>query len=945
MPASDASTPRWRVAFAALAIALLGLTLAAFYRFGSASTDENLFTTPTAPVYLLRAVGSGSTEVPAGSFVLRVGDRPMRAFEDWASAVAGLAEGDAPVRVAYSPHDDRGVRREQTVTARDVRAARVRDATRGALVVAVTAGGASDRAGMRVGDLITRIGGKGFDTIFEADAIMRGGGVGRSYEYEVLRAGEPVTLHVVLARFGVPLPILFWYGAGLAWMLFGGWLLWMRPSLAGARLLGLAFLLVGFGLSLLLLRRGPGQGLTFVLLTALPALAVLAGVAAFSHASVYFPREWPSLTRARWLPLALYGGALAGWLLMGVRPSNALFGGTIVALTLVGAVARRRHAHERPAEDRSVRRVVTWAGFAATLTAMLVLFGPFVLGTGVPIAAALLQAVALVAFPLAYLYTLGRYHVFDLQLRVRRNVQYSVVSFVWAAIPFAVLVFLLWTLPQADLRLPRVRMTASSLELMEDLPAPRPLGLAVPTPPQGLGPPAAPGDSNAPFEKGVLMVVAIALAFGLREVAVRGQRVLATKFHRGGYDYRRAAQAIAEVTGTRLDLEGLTTGVLDVLVTLLPLKRAGLLLAHGSRFYCASHAHGFGDEEWKAFCRQWADEVLAAMRDARGEMSAEYAPPRIGDTLRAAEIGYLYPLRSRDALVGVLFIGEKQSESAFQNADFEFVGAIASQVAGNVENAFLYEDLAEQERLRHELQIARQIQLASLPQFTPRVRGLEVAGVSMPALEVGGDYFDYLDGRPDRLTVMVGDVSGKGTSAALHMSRLQGIVRSLHDFDLAPRELFVRTNQLISRDLERRAFVTALGGFFDAGRRVMVLARAGHLPLYHYCARSGEVARLLPRGIGFGLAARAMFEAELEEHTVAYAPGDVFLFVTDGVTECQDAGGELFGEQRLAELLAQEAGRQAGAAELRDAVAEEVRRFAGDTDPYDDQTVVVVRAV
>ena len=421
--------------------------------------------------------------------------------------------------------------------------------------------------------------------------------------------------------------------------------------------------------------------------------------------------------------------------------------------------------------------------------------------------------------------------------------------------------------------------------------------------------------------------------------------MLATKFHRGGSDYRAAAQALGEVTSSRLDLEGLTSGVLEVLVAQLPLKRAGLLLTHGTRRYCAARAHGLDQQTWQDFCRTWAEEVLIVMRPARSEMNAEYAPPRIGDALRAAEFGYLYPLRSRDTLVGVLFVGEKQSESAFQNADFEFLGAMASQIAGDVENAFLYEELAEQERMKHELQIARQIQMASLPQFTPQVRGLDVAGVSIPALEVGGDYFDYLDGRPDRLTVMVGDVSGKGTSAALHMSRLQGIVRSLHAFDLSPRELFSRTNQLISRDLERRSFVTALGGFFDTERRVMVLARAGHLPLYLYRHRTGEVERVLPRGLGFGLSSRPTFDLELEERTLSYAPGDVFLFVTDGVTECQNARGEFYGEDRLRDALRTLAPREPSAAALRDGLEADVRRFVGDTDAFDDQTIVVVRAL
>jgi serine phosphatase RsbU (regulator of sigma subunit) len=222
------------------------------------------------------------------------------------------------------------------------------------------------------------------------------------------------------------------------------------------------------------------------------------------------------------------------------------------------------------------------------------------------------------------------------------------------------------------------------------------------------------------------------------------------------------------------------------------------------------------------------------------------------------------------------------------------------------------------------------------------VAGLDVAGASTPAFEVGGDYFDYLDGAPSHFTVMVGDVSGKGTSAALYMSKLQGIVRSLHGFGLGPRELFVRTNDLIGHDLDRRAFVTALGAFFDLQRGRLVLARAGHLPLLRLNAGSGLIDRYLPRGLGLGLTMGEAFDRELEELEIAYAPGDTFLFITDGITECQSPEREEFGEERVVEFLSSVAHRQ-DARSVRDALMSAVDRFAGGANVFDDRTVVVVR--
>jgi serine phosphatase RsbU (regulator of sigma subunit) len=168
-------------------------------------------------------------------------------------------------------------------------------------------------------------------------------------------------------------------------------------------------------------------------------------------------------------------------------------------------------------------------------------------------------------------------------------------------------------------------------------------------------------------------------------------------------------------------------------------------------------------------------------------------------------------------------------------------------------------------------------------------------------------------------------------------------VRSLHAFDLTPHEFFVRTNDLLCRDLERRSFVTAIGGFFDTSRGQMVLARAGHLPLYHFSAADRQVWRVLTRGLGFGLSGRSVFEVELEERVIPYGAGDVFLFITDGITECLGPSGEDFGEDRVQALLERHAG--GSAREIRDHVTTAVRSFSATADQFDDQTVVVVKAI
>ena len=444
----------------------------------------------------------------------------------------------------------------------------------------------------------------------------------------------------------------------------------------------------------------------------------------------------------------------------------------------------------------------------------------------------------------------------------------------------------------------------------------------------------------------MLIAAAVVFAYAFRALLKRGHRFLAEQYYQEGYDYRRATKEFSEVMGPRMDLDGLADGLLTVIDRLMPVKRAGVVFMQGERLVSSKRSIGFDVSDWDVFCTGCVEEAVGVLRASRGaEMDTEYAPPRLRLALRRAQIHHLYPIGGHNELRGVIFIGEKLSEAAYTADDFAFLGVIAGQAALLVENAFLYENLAAQERVQQELAIARRIQLESLPQRPPRVQGLEVYGVSVPAQEVGGDYFDYLDGNDGQLAVMIGDVSGKGTSAALYMSKLQGIVRSLHGFDLAPRQLFVRTNDLLGRDMERRAFVTVLGAFFDSPARTLTVARGGHLPLYQWVAATGAVRRWLPRGLGLGLTASELFASELEELPLAYAQGDVFLFVTDGITEAHGMDREEFGEARLISLFTTLAEARTPVSGIVSAVNAAAAEHAAGAPQADDQTVIAVRAV
>jgi phosphoserine phosphatase RsbU/P len=258
---------------------------------------------------------------------------------------------------------------------------------------------------------------------------------------------------------------------------------------------------------------------------------------------------------------------------------------------------------------------------------------------------------------------------------------------------------------------------------------------------------------------------------------------------------------------------------------------------------------------------------------------------------------------------------------------------------------YLLQEKAEKERLEQELRIARSIQMSLLPQGPAQMPGLALISHCEPAREVGGDYYDYIPIDQDRLGLLIADVSGKGTSAALYMAELKGIILTLSQRHTSPRQLLINANQIISRHLDTRSFITIIYAVVDLRARTLTYARAGHCPLIyapgpHATSRAAQI--LVPDGMVLGLQIDEgqMFERFLEESVVPLGEGDLFLFYTDGMSEAMNTEGECFGDARLASLLERHA--DLPPAEIRERILREVQAFAGTEVQQDDMTMLLL---
>jgi sigma-B regulation protein RsbU (phosphoserine phosphatase) len=259
----------------------------------------------------------------------------------------------------------------------------------------------------------------------------------------------------------------------------------------------------------------------------------------------------------------------------------------------------------------------------------------------------------------------------------------------------------------------------------------------------------------------------------------------------------------------------------------------------------------------------------------------------------------------------------------------------------------LLTEMAEKKRLEEELRIARDIQMSLLPERVPmQIPGVSVTALCHPAREVGGDYYDFLPLDANRLGLLIADVSGKGTSAALYMAEMKGLMLSLSQIHTSPRELLIAANRIISDNLDSRSFITMTYAIVDLKQRTMTWARAGHTPLIHLPAGGGERRRaeiIVTDGMVLGLKLDngERFESLLEEVTTPLVPGDLFMFFTDGLSEQMNPGEELFGESRLGEIIEEHGDLPFD--ELRERIVREVRAFAGAAAQHDDMTFILLR--
>ncbi len=447
------------------------------------------------------------------------------------------------------------------------------------------------------------------------------------------------------------------------------------------------------------------------------------------------------------------------------------------------------------------------------------------------------------------------------------------------------------------------------------------------------------------YQSAIAGVVFVLFAVVFQSTKDRFQDYLTEKFYPEQYSFQTRLLTFSNEVASIVGRENILDSTRELFVKSLRIKTFGLLLRDNDDVYKLSRHQGISNSWFRIDDKRNLIEQFLLRRNLIGlkpilerqdfrEIWGDDA-----DRLIVEEIYTIIPLFIKQKLIGLLLFGLKQSGSRFSGKDIDLLVSAANQVAVSIENARLYESEADKLKIERDLENARRIQETLLPKIFPKVEGLDISGKMIPAMHVGGDYFDLIKVSDKKIFVVVGDVSGKGLSASFYMSKLQTMIRLYCKDGKTPREVLIEVNKNIFENIEKGWFITVSLALFDLESKTVSFCRAGHPPIIRI--RNGKEEICSPGGMGIGLDRGELFNSSLEEESIPLQQNDLFFFYSDGVTELMNEFNEFYGEDRLIKLLIDNSMRKCSL--IENILLHDLNNFRDKVSQYDDITILPVK--
>lgn len=380
-----------------------------------------------------------------------------------------------------------------------------------------------------------------------------------------------------------------------------------------------------------------------------------------------------------------------------------------------------------------------------------------------------------------------------------------------------------------------------------------------------------------------------------------------------------------------LDLDNIINIILDAYFVLTGAKRISLYLWE---------AEGLINKKTKGECN-FKENLLFSEEEIKEFTKKDYQEmyEKLSKKFILAdnEVIVISPLVVKEKQLGVIYVIEDKNKLI--DLDEETISALVIQVSIAINNAQIYSELIVKERISNELDVASRIQKKILPADVDEIFGLEVAQYFEPAKEIGGDYYDYTILDDNVFSITIADVSGKGVPAAFLMALGRSVLKTLTlTGDFAPNENLNELNKIIYSDITEDMFITMMHSKYNKENKTLYYSNAGHNPIVVYRASTDSIELHTVKGVAIGF----LEEYKYRQGEIQLNKGDIVIFYTDGITEAENSNKEMFGLERLKEVIYNN--KNKSPKELRKVILESINRFRKDYEQTDDLTFVILKS-
>jgi len=440
----------------------------------------------------------------------------------------------------------------------------------------------------------------------------------------------------------------------------------------------------------------------------------------------------------------------------------------------------------------------------------------------------------------------------------------------------------------------------------------------------------------------------IIFAFVFQSTKDRFQNVITKYFYPEQFAYQKVLVKFSNEISTIVGLDNILDTVQETFVDALKVEKFGIAIrSENSSSFELKREDGFTNKNLDfsntddIISERVKEKLDLKHPNSFDQLEFPSVFPCANSALVEEGIYTIIPLVIKQKIIGLLLFGLKHSGAQFAGKDTDLLIAASNQTAIAIENARLYNEEATKIKLERELEVARKIQEGLLPVSVPEINNLDTAGIMIPAMQIGGDYYDLIKISDTQMFIVVGDVSGKGLSASFYMSKLQTMIQLFCNGSKSPKEVLTELNQKISGNIDKQWFITLTIAFVDVAKRSIKICRAGHTPTLKFS--NGVVNYIKPNGMGVGLEFGPLFEESLEEIELPLSPREIFVFTSDGVNEAMNEENKLFGYDEITNILKEKP--NSSSEEIVNNTIYTLEKFRGQKEPNDDITLVVLKVL